>query len=39
MMNLVCVLVMGLLINTLGVAMFDLNTFPVWANETALAMA
>ncbi|KAK3849412.1 hypothetical protein Pcinc_043833, partial [Petrolisthes cinctipes] len=34
MMNLLCVLVVNITINTLGVIMFDLNTFPAWANIT-----
>lgn len=33
-MNLVCCSVQLLIINTLGVAMFDLNSFPSWANKT-----
>ena len=35
MMNVMCVCVVTLLTNTLGVALFDLNTFPAWANATA----
>lgn len=33
-MNLLCVAVAMLMINTLGVAMFDLQNFPDWANAT-----
>ncbi|RXG56914.1 Solute carrier family 13 member 3 [Armadillidium vulgare] len=32
-LNFICILIMTLLINTLGVAIFDLNTFPVWAGN------
>ena len=32
-MNLLCVCVVTLMINTLGVVMFDLNTFPDWAEQ------
>ncbi|KAF2344419.1 Solute carrier family 13 [Trinorchestia longiramus] len=34
-MNVICVLVATLMINTLGVAMFDLNNFPDWAVPSA----
>ncbi|XP_035227675.1 solute carrier family 13 member 5-like [Stegodyphus dumicola] len=34
-MNLLCCAVQVLMVNTLGVAMFDLNRFPSWANVTA----
>ncbi|XP_041483637.1 solute carrier family 13 member 5-like [Lytechinus variegatus] len=33
-MKIVCILVFSLSINTLGVWIFDVNTFPVWANGT-----
>uniref|UniRef100_A0A2L2YCZ0 Solute carrier family 13 member 5 n=1 Tax=Parasteatoda tepidariorum TaxID=114398 RepID=A0A2L2YCZ0_PARTP len=33
-MNIVCCAVQILMINTLGVALFDLNNFPSWANST-----
>ncbi|GFQ87588.1 hypothetical protein TNCT_645001, partial [Trichonephila clavata] len=33
-MNFVCCGVQLFMLNTLGVAMFDLNTFPSWANHT-----
>ncbi|XP_071505890.1 Na(+)/citrate cotransporter-like [Diadema antillarum] len=36
MMNIVCVLVSNLSLNTLGVWVFDVNTFPDWANGTTL---
>ena len=34
LMNIVCVIVNMVAINTYGVAMFDLNNFPDWANNT-----
>ncbi|CAL4060255.1 unnamed protein product, partial [Meganyctiphanes norvegica] len=34
-MNVICVCVVTLMINTLGVVMFDLNTMPSWINSTA----
>ena len=34
LMNILCVIVNMIAINTYGVAMFDLNTFPDWANST-----
>lgn len=33
-MNLVCCAVQLLMVNTLGIVMFDLNTFPKWANHS-----
>ncbi|XP_076045465.1 Na(+)/citrate cotransporter-like isoform X2 [Oratosquilla oratoria] len=33
-MNLICVLVITVMINTLGVAMFDVKNLPAWANST-----
>ncbi|XP_042875469.1 solute carrier family 13 member 5-like isoform X2 [Penaeus japonicus] len=33
-MNLLCVLVITLMINTLGVVIFDLHTMPAWVNST-----
>ncbi|KAK4297414.1 hypothetical protein Pmani_030165 [Petrolisthes manimaculis] len=33
-MNILCVLVTNIMINTLGVAIFDLNTMPPWTNTT-----
>ncbi|XP_063607725.1 Na(+)/citrate cotransporter-like isoform X2 [Penaeus indicus] len=33
-MNLVCVLVITLMINTLGVVIFDLHSMPTWVNST-----
>ncbi|XP_063955483.1 Na(+)/citrate cotransporter-like [Lytechinus pictus] len=33
-MKIVCILVFSLSINTLGVWIFDVNTFPAWANAT-----
>lgn len=33
-MNLVCVLVITFMINTLGVVIFDLHTMPAWVNST-----
>ena len=33
-MNVLCVAVITLMTNTLGVALFDLHTFPAWANVT-----
>ena len=34
LMNIVCVVVNMVAINTYGLAMFDLNKFPDWANKT-----
>ncbi|XP_071481195.1 Na(+)/citrate cotransporter-like [Diadema antillarum] len=36
MMNIACVLVSNLSLNTLGVWVFNVNTFPDWANGTTL---
>ena len=36
-MNVMCVAVITLMTNTLGVALFDLHTFPEWANNTSNA--
>lgn len=36
-MNVICVAVITLTINTLGVAIFDLNTFPEWAHTNMTA--
>ncbi len=36
LMNIVCVCVICVLTETLGVYMFDLYTFPDWANETLI---
>ncbi|CAL4161095.1 unnamed protein product [Meganyctiphanes norvegica] len=33
-MNIVCLLVIIIFVNTLGVVMFDLNDFPAWTNST-----
>ncbi|KAG0714781.1 Solute carrier family 13 member 3 [Chionoecetes opilio] len=33
-MNIVCVLVLNVMINTLGVVIFDLNTMPSWTNSS-----
>ena len=33
-MNIICVVVICLMTETLGVALFDLKTFPSWANVT-----
>lgn len=33
-MNVICVLVITVMINTLGVALFDLQNMPSWANST-----
>ncbi|XP_050692843.1 solute carrier family 13 member 2-like isoform X2 [Eriocheir sinensis] len=33
-MNIVCVLVLNVMINTLGVVIFDLNTMPAWTNSS-----
>lgn len=33
-MNIICVIVICVMTETLGVAMFDLYTFPDWANVT-----
>ncbi|XP_063586145.1 Na(+)/citrate cotransporter-like isoform X2 [Penaeus indicus] len=33
-MNVICVLVITIMINTLGVALFDLQNMPSWANST-----
>ena len=35
-MNILCVTVAMAMINTLGVAMFDLNSTPDWANRTLI---
>ena len=35
-MNIVCVIVNTVAINTYGVAMFSLNEFPDWANNTVV---
>merc|ERR1712020_8133 len=32
-MNIICVVMTTIAINTYGVLMFDLNTFPQWAEE------
>ena len=32
-MNVICVLMTTLAINSYGVLMFNLNTFPLWANQ------
>ncbi|XP_054756074.2 Na(+)/citrate cotransporter-like [Lytechinus pictus] len=37
-MNIACILVSNLSLNTLGVWIFDVNTFPAWANVTAAAV-
>ena len=41
MLNIVCVITNMVAINTYGVAMFDLNTFPDWvpsrSNETLIS--
>ncbi|XP_037085207.1 solute carrier family 13 member 5-like [Pollicipes pollicipes] len=37
LMNLLCVGVITLLTNTLGVSIFELHTFPAWANGTVAA--
>ncbi|KAG8171892.1 hypothetical protein JTE90_028874 [Oedothorax gibbosus] len=37
-MNVVCCAVQIFMVHTLGVAIFDLGTFPKWANETTAAM-
>ena len=34
-MNIVCVCVITLMINTLGIPMFDVLNFPDWANSTS----
>lgn len=36
-MNVICVMVMTLMINTLGVALFDLHTMPAWTNSSITA--
>lgn len=33
-LNIICVIVVTIMINTLGVAMFDLNSVPAWVNST-----
>nr|XP_054755557.1 Na(+)/citrate cotransporter-like [Lytechinus pictus] len=38
-MKIVCILVFSLSINTLGVWIFDVNTFPAWANATTSVTA
>ncbi|KAK3863944.1 hypothetical protein Pcinc_030326 [Petrolisthes cinctipes] len=35
-MNVLCVIVINVMINTLGVAIFDLNTMPAWTNSTRI---
>ncbi|KAK7080784.1 hypothetical protein SK128_008058 [Halocaridina rubra] len=37
-MNIICVLVITLTINTLGVALFDLNEMPSWTNSTTSSL-
>ena len=37
-MNLLCIGVTMLTINTIGVAMFDLNNFPDWAKDDTTDM-
>ncbi|XP_018018962.1 solute carrier family 13 member 5 isoform X2 [Hyalella azteca] len=39
MMNVICVVVQTLMINTLGQAMFGVRDFPDWANETVTSSA
>ena len=34
--DVMCVLVCNLMINTLGVALFDVKNFPQWANTSAI---
>ena len=34
-LNILCIAVNVLAVNTYGMAMFDLNNFPDWANSTA----
>jgi sodium-dependent dicarboxylate transporter 2/3/5 len=34
LMNIICVIVICVMTETLGVYMFDLYTFPDWANQT-----
>ena len=36
-MNIICVIVICFMTETLGVHMFDLFTFPDWANKTTAA--
>ena len=36
LLNIVCVIVNMVAINTYGVAMFNLNEFPDWANNTVV---
>ena len=36
LMNIVCVIVNMVAINTYGLAMFNLNEFPDWANNTVV---
>ncbi|XP_037090972.1 solute carrier family 13 member 4-like [Pollicipes pollicipes] len=36
-MNCICIGVVMLLIHTLGVAVFDVHTYPAWANTTIIA--
>ena len=33
-MNLICIGIVTVALNTIGVAIFDLGTFPSWANGT-----
>ena len=35
MMNIVSVLVTSFTLNTIGLAVFDLDSFPLWANATS----
>ena len=37
-LNIICLLVLTVSINTLGLAMFDLHTLPQWANITIAAV-
>ncbi|XP_042233566.1 solute carrier family 13 member 5-like isoform X2 [Homarus americanus] len=36
MMNILCVVVINIMINTYGVYLFDLNTMPAWINSTTI---
>ena len=38
-MNILCVGIVALALNTTGVPIFDLGNFPDWANSSVLAMA
>ncbi|XP_076062935.1 Na(+)/citrate cotransporter-like [Oratosquilla oratoria] len=38
-MNVLCVIVITVMINTLGVAMFDVKNLPTWANTTVITNA